>query len=46
MGQFKYNLKMESSEPSVVLKLKKGGHVNKKAAAKAPAKAPRKSKGR
>ena len=34
MGQFKYNLKMESSEPSVVLKLKKGGHVNKKAAAK------------
>jgi hypothetical protein len=25
---------MESSEPSVVLKLKKGGHVNKKAAAK------------
>jgi len=35
MGQFKYNLKMESSEPSVVLKLKKGGHVNKKATAKA-----------
>ena len=34
MGQFKYNVKMESSEPSVVLKLKKGGHVNKKAAAK------------
>jgi len=35
MGQFKYNVKMESTEPSVVLKLKKGGHVNKKAAAKA-----------
>lgn len=34
MGQFKYNVKMESTEPSVVLKLKKGGHVNKKAAAK------------
>lgn len=35
MGQFKYNVKMMSSEPSVVLKLKKGGHVNKKATAKA-----------
>jgi len=35
MGQFKPMVKMETTEPSVVLKLKKGGHVNKKEAAKA-----------
>ena len=34
MGQFKPMVKMETTEPSVILKLKKGGHVNKKAAAK------------
>lgn len=35
MGQFKPMVKMETTEPSVVLKLKKGGHVNKKESAKA-----------
>tara|TARA_R110000822_G_scaffold83481_3_gene196619 strand:- start:1151 stop:2146 length:996 start_codon:yes stop_codon:yes gene_type:complete len=35
MGQFKPMVKMETTEPSVVLKLKKGGHVNKKNDAKA-----------
>lgn len=35
MGQFKPMVKMMTTEPSVVLKLKKGGHVNAKAAAKA-----------
>jgi len=30
MGQFKPMVKMETTEPSVVLKLKKGGHVNMK----------------
>lgn len=35
MGQFKPMVKMETTEPSVVLKLKKGGHVNKKDTAKA-----------
>lgn len=35
MGQFKPMVKMDTTEPSVILKLKKGGHVNKKAAAKA-----------
>ena len=34
MGQFKPMVKMETTEPSVILKLKKGGHVNKKAAMK------------
>jgi hypothetical protein len=28
MGQFKPMVKMETTEPSVILKLKKGGHVN------------------
>jgi len=31
MGQFKPMVKMETTEPSVILKLKKGGHVAKKA---------------
>ena len=35
MGQFKPMVKMMTTEPSVVLKLKKGGHVNAKASAKA-----------
>jgi hypothetical protein len=35
MGQFKPMVKMMTTEPSVVLKLKKGGHVNTKAAKKA-----------
>ena len=35
MGQFKPMVKMMTTEPSVVLKLKKGGHVNAKAMAKA-----------
>ena len=30
MGQFKPMVKMETTEPSVILKLKKGGHVNMK----------------
>jgi hypothetical protein len=30
MGQFKPMVKMETTEPSVMLKLKKGGHVNMK----------------
>jgi hypothetical protein len=30
MGQFKPMVKMETTEPSVILKLKKGGHVNYK----------------
>ncbi|CAB4122333.1 hypothetical protein UFOVP35_3 [uncultured Caudovirales phage] len=30
MGQFKPMVKMETTEPSVILKLKKGGHVNRK----------------
>lgn len=30
MGQFKPMVKMETNEPSVILKLKKGGHVNAK----------------
>ena len=30
MGQFKPMIKMETTEPSVVLKLKKGGHVSMK----------------
>jgi hypothetical protein len=30
MGQFKPMVKMETTEPSVMLKLKKGGHVNSK----------------
>ena len=34
MGQFKPMVKMETTEPSVILKLKKGGHVDKKAASK------------
>jgi hypothetical protein len=32
MGQFKPMVKMETTEPSVILKLKKGGHVNMKKA--------------
>ena len=28
MGQFKPMVKMETTEPSVILKLKKGGHVS------------------
>ena len=35
MGQFKPMVKMMTTEPSVILKLKKGGHVNAKASAKA-----------
>jgi hypothetical protein len=35
MGQFKPMVKMDTTEPSVILKLKKGGHVNKKTSAKA-----------
>jgi len=35
MGQFKPMVKMETTEPSVVLKLKKGGHVDMKKGAKA-----------
>ena len=35
MGQFKPMHKMETTEPSVVLKLKVGGFVNKKKEAKA-----------
>jgi hypothetical protein len=35
MGQFKPMVKMMTTEPSVVLKLKKGGHVNAKADKKA-----------
>ena len=34
MGQFKPMVKMETTEPSVILKLKKGGHVMSKAKAK------------
>lgn len=34
MGQFKPMVKMETTEPSVILKLKKGGHVSSKANAK------------
>ena len=30
MGQFKPMVKMETTEPSVILKLKKGGHVGMK----------------
>ena len=30
MGQFKPMVKMETTEPSVILKLKKGGHVSNK----------------
>jgi len=30
MGQFKPMVKMETTEPSVILKLKSGGHVNMK----------------
>ena len=30
MGQFKQMTKMKTTEPSVILKLKKGGHVNQK----------------
>ena len=30
MGQFKPMIKMETTEPSVELKLKKGGHVSMK----------------
>ena len=37
MGQFKPMVKMETTEPSVVLKLKKGGHVNMKKGGKAEA---------
>ena len=35
MGQFKPMVKMETTEPSVILKLKKGGHVDMKKAGKA-----------
>ena len=35
MSSFRPMVKMETTEPSVVLKLKKGGHVNKKDTAKA-----------
>jgi hypothetical protein len=35
MGQFKPMVKMETTEPSVILKLKKGGHVDMKKGAKA-----------
>ena len=35
MGQFKPMVKMETTEPSVLLKLKKGGHVNMKNGGKA-----------
>ena len=35
MGQFKPMVKMETTEPSVILKLKKGGHVDMKKSAKA-----------
>jgi hypothetical protein len=35
MGQFKPMVKMETTEPSVLLKLKKGGHVNMKKGGKA-----------
>ena len=35
MSEFKPMIKMETTEPSVILKLKKGGHVNKKASSKA-----------
>ena len=35
MGQFKPMVKMETTEPSVELKLKKGGHVNMKKGGKA-----------
>jgi len=35
MGQFKPMVKMETTEPSVILKLKKGGHVNMKKSGKA-----------
>ena len=35
MGQFKPMVKMETTEPSVILKLKKGGHVNMKEGSKA-----------
>jgi hypothetical protein len=35
MGQFKPMVKMETTEPSVMLKLKKGGHVSVKGSAKA-----------
>jgi len=34
MGQFKPMVKMETTEPSVILKLKKGGHVDMKKSAK------------
>ena len=34
MGAFKPMVKMETTEPSVILKLKKGGHVDKKASSK------------
>ena len=37
MGQFKPMVKMETTEPSVILKLKKGGHVNRKKGGKAEA---------
>ena len=37
MGQFKPMVKMETTEPSVELKLKKGGHVNMKKGGKAEA---------
>ena len=37
MGQFKPMVKMETTEPSVILKLKKGGHVNMKNGGKAEA---------
>lgn len=37
MGQFKPMVKMETTEPSVILKLKKGGHVNMKKGGKAVA---------
>jgi hypothetical protein len=37
MGQFKPMVKMETTEPSVILKLKKGGHVNMKKGGKAEA---------
>ena len=35
MGQFKPMVKMETTEPSVILKLKKGGHVDMKKGSKA-----------
>jgi len=37
MGQFKPMVKMETTEPTVELKLKKGGHVNMKKGGKAEA---------